>query len=85
METLLRLLKPLFLPLLKLDEHPPHLPEGSSLVRQLKPSAAWLSFRYLAVMFAMANQVVGAGVLAALAIGGLERWGVVIAVALALI
>ena len=51
METVMRLLKPLILPLLKLDPKPPHLPEGSSLVRELKPSGAWLSFRYLSVLF----------------------------------
>ena len=85
METLLRFLKPVFMPLLKLTEHPPHLPEGSSLVRQLKPSDAWLSFRYLTVLFGLLNQVIGVGVLAVLAITGVERWGIVIAIALALV
>jgi membrane protein YdbS with pleckstrin-like domain len=84
METLVRLLKPLFLPLLKLDERPPHLPEGSSLVRQLKPSTAWLSFRYLAVLFGLLNQVIGVGVVATLAVINVETWGVLIASVLVL-
>lgn len=44
---LVKLLRPLFLPLLKLRLEPPHLPEGSTLVRELKPDPAWLTMRYL--------------------------------------
>jgi len=84
MEKLLELLKPLFVPLLKLELRPPRLPEGSSLVRELKPSEAWLSFRYLAVLFGLLNQVIGAGVLGVLAINGLERFGWPIALLIAL-
>lgn len=83
MQALLRLLKPLFLPLLKLDEHPPRLPEGSSLVRQLKPSDAWLSFRYLSVLFGMLNQIVAVGAGVVVALNAVEHGGVLIAVALA--
>ncbi len=49
MELLLKLLKPLFVPLLKLKLSAPHLPEGVSLVRELKPQPAWLSLRYLGI------------------------------------
>lgn len=50
MELLLSLLKPLFVPLLKLKLTAPHLPEGVSLVRELKPQPAWLSLKYLATL-----------------------------------
>ena len=56
---LVRMLRPLFLPLLKLKLEPPHLPEGSTLVRELKPEPAWLTLKYL-----------GAGVGALGGIGG---------------
>lgn len=82
MDFLLRLLKPLFLPVLKLDERPPRLPEGSSLVRELKPSLGWLSFRYLRVLFGLLNQVIGVGVLAVIAVTRLEQWGPLVAIAL---
>ena len=62
MELLLRLLKPIFLPLLKLDLEPPHLPEGSSLVRSLKPSERWLAYRYLQTLFGFLNQFIGTGI-----------------------
>jgi membrane protein YdbS with pleckstrin-like domain len=64
METLLSLLKPIFVPLLKLDESPPHLPEGSTLVRELGPSENWLSYRYLAALFGLLNQFIGTGIAA---------------------
>ncbi len=85
MQALLGLLKPLFLPLLKLDEHPPRLPEGSSLVRELKPSDAWLSFRYLAVLFGMLNQIIAVGAGVVFAIKAVEHGGLFIAIALALV
>jgi membrane protein YdbS with pleckstrin-like domain len=47
---LVKLLRPLFLPLLKLKLEPPHLPEGSTLVRELKPEPAWLTLKYLGVL-----------------------------------
>ena len=61
METLVAWLKPLFLPLLKLPERPPHLPEGSNLVRQLRPTEQWLAYRYLGALFGLLNQFVAAG------------------------
>ena len=51
MELLLNLLKPIFVPLLKLSFKAPHLPEGVSLVRELKPQRAWLSLKYLGTFF----------------------------------
>ena len=37
---IVRMLRPIFLPLLKLKLEPPHLPEGTTLVRELKPEPA---------------------------------------------
>lgn len=41
-----RRVQPLFLPLLKLKLTPPHLPEGVTLVRHLRPAEAWLGLKY---------------------------------------
>jgi len=79
MELLLRLLKPLFLPLLKLDLTAPHLPEGSSLVRSLKPSEQWLAYRYLQTLFGFLNQFIGVGIAVIAAVAKLRGWGLVIA------
>lgn len=79
MELLLRLLKPLFLPLLKLDLSAPHLPEGSSLVRSLKPSEQWLAYRYLQTLFGFLNQFIGVGIAVIAAVAKLRGWGLVIA------
>ncbi len=79
MELLVRLLKPLFLPLLKLDLAPPHLPEGTSLVRSLKPTEKWLAYRYLQTLFGFLNQFVGVGIAVIAAVAKLRGWGVVIA------
>lgn len=79
MEALVRLLRPLFLPLLKLELAAPHLPEGSSLVRALKPTEQWLAYRYLAVLFGLLNQFIGAAVaVVAIVLSG-ERWGLALA------
>jgi membrane protein YdbS with pleckstrin-like domain len=75
METLVGWLRPLFLPLLKLDPTPPHLPEGSSLVRQLKPTEQWLAYRYLAALFGLLYQFIGAGVGAVALVTAEPRWG----------
>lgn len=85
METLARLLRPVFLPLLRLELAPPHLPEGSSLVRALKPTEQWLAYRFLAVLFGLLNQLIGAavGAIALVMSGG--RWGLVLAVFIALV
>jgi membrane protein YdbS with pleckstrin-like domain len=79
MELLLRLLKPIFLPLLKLDLSPPHLPEGSSLVRSLRPSDRWLAYRYLQTLFGFLNQFIGVGIAVIAVIAKLKGWGVLIA------
>ncbi len=78
MELLLRLLKPFFLPLLKLDLAAPHLPEGTSLVRSLKPSDKWLAYRYLQTLFGFLNQFVGVGIAVIAAVAKLRGWGVAI-------
>jgi membrane protein YdbS with pleckstrin-like domain len=44
-----RMLRPLFLPVLKLKLEAPKLPEGTALVRELKPEPGWLTLRYLRV------------------------------------
>ena len=82
MELLLRLLKPIFLPLLKLDLGPPHLPEGSSLVRSLKPSNQWLAYRYLQTLFGFLNQFIGVGIAVIASVAKLHGWGVVIGLGL---
>ncbi|MFZ5439467.1 MAG: PH domain-containing protein [Myxococcota bacterium] len=79
MDLLLRLLKPLFLPLLKLDFTPPHLPEGSSLVRSLKPSERWLAYRYLQTLFGFLNQFIGTGIAVIALVAKLGKWGLLIA------
>ncbi|PZR14371.1 MAG: hypothetical protein DI536_09915 [Archangium gephyra] len=82
MDTLLKLLKPLFLPLLKVDFTPPHLPEGSELVRALKPSDRWLGYRYLQTMFGFLNQFVGFGIAVIALMAKLKGWGVALALLL---
>lgn len=85
MDFLLRILKPLFLPLLKLDFTPPHLPEGSSLVRALKPSEQWLAYRYLQTLFGFLNQFIGVGVAVIAVVAKLKGLGIAIAVGIALV
>ncbi len=74
-ELVVRLLKPVFVPLLKLELKPPHLPEGSALVRHLKPSESWLTYRYLQALFGLLGQVVGAGVLVVFLLTQGGDWG----------
>jgi membrane protein YdbS with pleckstrin-like domain len=64
-----RLVQPLFLPLLKLELKPPHLPEGVTLVRHLKPADAWLGLRYAGALVGIVFQlfVVSAVLVGALA------------------
>lgn len=85
METLLGLLRPVFLPLLKLNLAPPHLPEGTALVRHLRPAASWLAYRYLQALFGLLNQFIGVGVLAVLAVAQLGKGGVLVALLLAVV
>ena len=82
MELMLRLLKPLFLPLLKLDLAAPHLPEGSSLVRSLRPSEQWLAYRYLQTLFGFLNQFVGVGIGVIALVAKFRGWGFLIALGL---
>ena len=84
-ELIVRLLKPLVVPLLKLQLGPPHLPEGTALVRHLKPSEAWLSYRYLQALFGLLGQVVGAGVGALVLFAQGHRWSVALGVLVLLV
>lgn len=85
METLLGLLRPIFLPLLKLNLAPPHLPEGSTLVRELRPSSSWLAYRYLQVLIGLLNQFIGVGVMAVVFVTKLGKGGVLLALLLAVV
>lgn len=85
METLLGLLRPIFLPLLKLNLAPPHLPEGSTLVRELRPSSSWLAYRYLQVLVGLLNQFIGVGVMAVVLVTKLGKGGVLLALLLGVI
>ena len=79
MDFLLRLLKPIFLPLLKLELTPPHLPEGTSLVRSLKPSDKWLAYRYLQTLFGYANQFIWVGIGTIALVAKYRSWGLLLA------
>ncbi|XXF76031.1 PH domain-containing protein [Myxococcaceae bacterium GXIMD 01537] len=63
--ALVAALRPLYLPLLKLRLEPPTLPEGTTAVRTLKPSGAYLTYRYLGVLALSAYSL-----LVAAAVGG---------------
>ncbi|MBE2248501.1 MAG: PH domain-containing protein [Myxococcus sp.] len=78
-ELIVRLTRPLYVPLLKLKTEPPHLPEGSALVRALKPAEAWFTWRALTAMFGLLGQVIGTGVGAVALIAKLEGLGWVLA------
>lgn len=84
-DLVLAVFKPIFLPLLKLKFDPPHLPEGSALVRALKPSESWFTYRALTAMFGLLGQVIGTGVIAVAAVAKLGGAGVAIAVLLLLL
>lgn len=81
-EAIVTLLRPLVVPLLKLSFEPPHLPEGTHLVRHLRPAEAWLSYRYLQTLFGAFGQVVGTVAGAVALTLQLERWGLALAVVL---
>ncbi len=72
---LVKILRPLILPLLKLKLEPPHLPEGSTLVRELKPEPAWLTLKYLGVGVGAVGSMVGSFVAAAALIVALKDYG----------
>lgn len=69
------LLKPLYQPVLKLQMTAPELPEGSTLVRHLKPDAAWLTLKYVGACLGMVGQLVGAAALGIAAIAGFSKNG----------
>src|SRR5438094_857286 len=74
-----RLLKPLFLPLLRLKLEPPHLPEGVTLVRHLRPAEPWLGLKYAGVVFGFSLQLLAlSAALVALAVAGKTQGEVVI-------
>ncbi len=73
---LTKVLLPVIGPLLRLRTDPPHLPEGSSAVRTLKPSARYLSYRYLGVLALAVPALAGALGGAAALLVELGRWGV---------
>lgn len=77
-------LKPLYAPLLKLRLEPPELPEGSTVVRTLKPSEAYLTYRYLGVVAASAYFVLLAVALGVALVLKLEWLGAVLGTVLVL-
>jgi len=84
-ELIVRLTRPLYVPLLKLKTGPPHLPEGSALVRSLGPCEAWFTWRALWAMFGLLPQVIGTGVGAIALIAKLGGLGWAIAAMLVLV
>ena len=78
-DAVVRVLWPLFVPLLKLNHTEPALPEGTALVRHLRPSEKWLTYQYLAAMFAMFMQFAGAVAAAIALIAQAKPWSVALA------
>ena len=74
-----KILRPIYLPILKLKLEAPHLPEGSTLVRELKPEASWLTLRYLSVFFAATGPTVASLVACTLLVATLHEKGVALA------
>jgi membrane protein YdbS with pleckstrin-like domain len=83
--ALVRALRPLFVPLLKLRLEPPHLPEGATEVRHLKPTDGYLSYKYVGVLLAALVKAWALGVLAVVAVAKLKLLGLLVAVPLALL
>lgn len=82
MEMLVGLLRPIFSPLLRISSEAPHLPEGSTLVRHLRPTQQWLTYKYLKTLFGLLNQFIGVGAAAVLLLAQLGRWGIAVALLL---
>ena len=76
---LVKILRPLYLPILKLTLQAPHLPEGSTLVRKLKPEQGWLTLRYLGVFFGTLPPLVGASIASSVLIATQHRAGWILA------
>ncbi|GEM_PF-1756218 len=72
---IVKLLRPVFLPLLKLRLEPPHLPEGTTLVRELKPEPQWLTLQYLKVAARSSGPVLGALVFSTAIMAGMKLNG----------
>ncbi|HEY3354739.1 MAG TPA: PH domain-containing protein [Polyangia bacterium] len=79
--ALVAAVRPVFAPLLKLDLAPPHLPEGPA-VRTLRPAAAYLAYRYLAVAAVGLIESLPVVILGGLAVARLGAVGLLIAVPL---
>ncbi|MFT3710515.1 MAG: PH domain-containing protein [Archangium sp.] len=77
MDFLLRLLKPIFLPLMKINFTPPHLPEGSSLVRTLKPTQKWLGYTYLSTLLRFLQPFIFTGIAVVPLFAKLKGWALV--------
>jgi membrane protein YdbS with pleckstrin-like domain len=76
---LVKLLRPLYLPVLRLQLTAPHLPEGSTLVRELKPEPGWLTLKYLGVLAGVFGPAIGAVTASAVAIAALHEKGAFLA------
>ena len=83
--AVVRTLRPVFEPLLKLRLAPPHLPEGATEVRHLKPADGYLSYRYVGVLLAGLVKAWILGALAVVAVVKLGPMGFLVAVPLALL
>lgn len=84
-EAIVRLLRPIYVPILRLSLTAPHLPEGNTLVRHLTPSQSWLSYRYVNVMLGLLGQLVGVGVGMVLLVARLGGPGIALAALLGLV
>jgi membrane protein YdbS with pleckstrin-like domain len=83
--AVVRALRPLFTPLLKLRLGTPHLPEGATEVRHLKPAESYLSYRYVGVLLAAAVKAWVLGLFAVIAVVKLGALGLAVAIPLALL
>jgi membrane protein YdbS with pleckstrin-like domain len=79
MNALVRALKPLLLAVLRLHLSAPHLPEGTALVRHLKPADAWLGLRYAGVFVGIIPQLGGLAVATAVISATQQQQGALIA------
>jgi membrane protein YdbS with pleckstrin-like domain len=78
-------IRPVFEPVLKLRLQPPHLPEGATEVRHLKPAPAYLAYRYLHALLGGLVQAWALGVPAVVAVWKLGAVGLLVAVPLGLL
>ena len=81
---IVKMLRPLFVPILKLELGPPHLPEGSTLVRELKPEPAWLTLKYVGICLAALPPLAGAVAASAALVVALGDRGTLLAVLICL-